>query len=69
MRFGPPYNTRQSATVEHLLALSLGGTWAVDNLRLCHKGCNRHLGIEKPEQKEKTRSAIPRNERNRISNK
>ena len=55
MRFGAPFNTRRSATVEHVLALSQGGTWALENLKLCHKGCNRHLGTNKPEQKQRMR--------------
>ena len=56
MRFGPPFNTRGSATVEHLCALSNGGTWAMDNLRLCHKECNEHLGTNPVEMKERMRT-------------
>lgn len=55
MRFGPPHNRGKAATVEHVLPLALGGTWALDNLRLCHVGCNRHLGANPPEQKERMR--------------
>ena len=43
------------ATIEHFRPLSKGGTWALDNLRLCHPGCNRHLGDKDPEQKERMR--------------
>ncbi len=31
-------------TIEHLKALSLGGTDDLKNLVLCHPGCNRQLG-------------------------
>ncbi len=55
MRFGPPFNRGKAATVEHVFPLSKGGTWALDNLRLCHVGCNRHLGANTPEQKERMR--------------
>ena len=34
MRFGPPHNVGRAATVEHHTPLSMGGTWALDNLRL-----------------------------------
>ena len=60
MRFGPPYNVGKSATVEHVLALASGGTWALENLRLCHVGCNRHLGVNSPEQKERMRMTRPK---------
>jgi 5-methylcytosine-specific restriction endonuclease McrA len=55
MRFGIPYNRGRAATIEHVSPLSDGGTWALDNLRLCHVGCNRHLGANTPEQKERMR--------------
>jgi 5-methylcytosine-specific restriction endonuclease McrA len=55
MRFGPPFNVGKAATIEHVLALKDGGTWALENLRLCHVGCNRHLGVHSPEQKERMR--------------
>ncbi|HEU4499642.1 MAG TPA: HNH endonuclease signature motif containing protein, partial [Sphingomicrobium sp.] len=51
MRFGPPFNVGKAATIEHRLALAHGGTWDLDNLVLCHLGCNRHLGANPPEQK------------------
>jgi 5-methylcytosine-specific restriction endonuclease McrA len=52
MRFGGPPNCGRAATIEHVTPLSRGGTWALDNLRLCHAGCNRHLADHLPEQKE-----------------
>ena len=55
MRFGAPFNVGKAATVEHLLALANGGTWALDNLRLCHQGCNKFLGTYSPDQKERMR--------------
>jgi hypothetical protein len=55
MRFGPPYNVGKAATVEHRQPKALGGTWELGNLRLCHVGCNRHLGANPPEQKERMR--------------
>lgn len=30
-------------TVEHLIAVALGGTHSLGNLVLCHSGCNKHL--------------------------
>ena len=51
-------NLGRAATVEHVRALSKGGTWALDNLRLCHVGCNRHLGNNDPEQKERMRQPL-----------
>lgn len=55
MRFGRPFNTRKSATVEHLQAQANDGTDDLENLVLCHKGCNKHLGTNTPEQKERMR--------------
>jgi len=55
MRFGGPPNRGKAATIEHVVPLSRGGTGAMDNLRLCHVGCNRHLGDRTAEQKEKMR--------------
>ena len=55
MRFEGPPNCGKAATIEHLTPRSKGGTWALDNLRLCHVGCNRHLGDRTPEQKERMR--------------
>ena len=55
MRFEGPPNRGRAATIEHLRPRSQGGTGALDNLRLCHVGCNRHLGAHPPEQKERMR--------------
>lgn len=48
-------NRGRAATIEHVMPLSKGGTWALDNLVLCHVGCNRHLGANDPAQKERMR--------------
>jgi 5-methylcytosine-specific restriction endonuclease McrA len=55
MRFDGPPNCGKAATIEHLQPLSKGGTWEMDNLRLCHVGCNRHLADRPREQKERMR--------------
>ncbi len=55
MRFDGEPNCGKAATIEHLQALSEGGSWALENLRLCHPGCNRHLGVHPPEHKERMR--------------
>ena len=55
MRFGPPFNVGKAATIEHWNPKAHGGTWALENLRLCHLGCNRHLGAHPPEQKDRMR--------------
>ena len=59
MRFGGLPNVGKAATIVHLLALSRGGAWDLDNLRLCHVGCNRHLADHTPEQKERMRINRP----------
>lgn len=61
MVFDPRHpNAGRAATVEHVMPLSKGGTWALDNLRLCHVGCNRHLADRDPEQKERMRLPLAR---------
>lgn len=55
MRFTPPFNRGKAATLEHWNPRALGGTSAIENLRLCHVGCNRHLGANTPEQKDRMR--------------
>jgi hypothetical protein len=62
-RCGHPMNfnqlaVRRRATVEHLLARSQGGTGEWKNIRLCHSGCNRHLGTHPPEHKVTMRLAL-----------
>ena len=55
MRFEGPPNCGKAATIEHLMPRARGGGWEMDNLRLCHVGCNRHLGDRTPEEKERIR--------------
>jgi len=55
MDFSEPRNKAKSATIEHRKPRAHGGTSALDNLVLCHVGCNRHLGANPPEQKERMR--------------
>jgi 5-methylcytosine-specific restriction endonuclease McrA len=55
LSFNAPPNSKKSPTREHLLAKSLGGTEALDNLVLCHPGCNKHLGIRPKAEKLKMR--------------
>ena len=63
MRFGAaPPNCGKAATIEHVVSLSKGGSCKLDNLRLCHPGCNRHLADKTPEQKERMRSAQARDQ-------
>lgn len=57
MRFGGIPNIGKAATVEHLQPLSKGGTWAMENLALCHLGCNRHLKDFDRAHKEKMRAS------------
>jgi nitrate/TMAO reductase-like tetraheme cytochrome c subunit len=56
MNFTEPRNKRRSATIEHLTARAHGGNSAIDNIVLCHRGCNQHLGANTREQKERMRS-------------
>lgn len=44
LQFDAKPNSGMATTVEHLLALSLGGPNKLSNLVLCHKKCNRILG-------------------------
>lgn len=56
MVFDSPHPNRgRAATLEHVLPQSHGGTDALENLRLVHAGCNRHLAANTPEQKERMR--------------
>lgn len=38
-------NSKKAPTIEHLIAQSLGGPSTMENLVLCHPGCNRQLGV------------------------
>lgn len=49
-------NSKKAPTVEHLVAKSLGGSDAIDNLVLCHPGCNLHLADRSLEEKKKLRA-------------
>jgi 5-methylcytosine-specific restriction endonuclease McrA len=55
MRFHGLPNRGKAATIEHLTPLAKGGGWDLENLRLCHVGCNRHLGARTRVQKERMR--------------
>ena len=55
MDFSEPRNKKKSATIEHRVPRCDGGNWALENLVLCHVGCNRHMGANSPEQKERMR--------------
>ena len=55
MRFGGPPNCGKAATIEHRIPKSSGGSDELDNLVLCHVGCNRHLADHLPAQKERMR--------------
>lgn len=50
-----------AGTLEHLLAQSLGGTSALDNLVICHAKCNAHLRDHPLPTKRKMREANLRN--------
>ena len=49
------------ATLEHLIARARGGPDTLDNLALCHQGCNTHLKDRPLEQKLKMRAKWHRN--------
>ena len=36
-----PFSLKDQPTFEHVNPLSLGGTWAFENLRLTHESCNK----------------------------
>lgn len=55
MRFGAPHNVGKAATIEHRVPKAHGGTDDLENLVLCHVGCNRHLGANSAQQKERMR--------------
>jgi hypothetical protein len=56
LNFSAVPNSKKAPTIEHLTPRSLGGKSDLDNLRLCHPGCNRHLGDRPREQKERLRA-------------
>ncbi len=49
-------NSKQAPTKEHLQSLSDGGKDELNNLVLCHPGCNRQLGARPRVDKEKIRA-------------
>ena len=59
MRFVGPPNCGKAGTIEHYVPRSKGGTDALENLRLCHVGCNGHLADHEPAQKERMRINRP----------
>ncbi|MCF2515867.1 HNH endonuclease [Sphingomonas sp. G124] len=46
----------QKPTIEHLQPKSLDGTDALENLVLCHPGCNKQLGDRPRDEKERLRA-------------
>lgn len=55
LSFTAPPGSRKAPTKEHLIAKSLGGDGAPDNLVLCHRGCNKQLGNRSKVEKIKMR--------------
>lgn len=55
-------NTKKAPTFEHLIAQSRGGPSTLENLVLCHPGCNRQLGdrplVDKIRMRERRRRKI-----------
>ena len=49
-------NSKKAPTKEHLVAQCHGGTDALDNLVLCHPGCNKQLGARPKADKLKMRA-------------
>ncbi len=45
MSFEAKPNSPSAWSIEHLIARSLNGPDILDNLVLCHPGCNRILGV------------------------
>ena len=56
MDFEAKPNSKKAPTKEHLQSLSADGTDALDNLVLCHPGCNRQLSDRPRADKEKMRA-------------
>ena len=65
-----PVGDKKHATIEHLDAISNGGTKTdLSNLVLCHSGCNKQLGNRPREEKEKIRSKRALNRQKQTSSK
>ena len=56
LQFSAAPNSKKAPTIEHLTPRSLGGGSALDNLALCHPGCNRQLANRPREDKERIRA-------------
>ncbi len=65
LSFAANAGEKRKATIEHLQPVSLGGGNDFDNLRLCHRGCNKQLGnrprAEKEGLREKFQLAVVKN--------
>jgi hypothetical protein len=55
MDFSPKARATQVPTIEHLQPKALGGGNELDNLRLCHPGCNKQLADRTRAEKERLR--------------
>ena len=53
-------NEKRKPTIEHLQPKSLGGGNDLENLRLCHPGCNNALGNRPHANKERMRENFQR---------
>lgn len=49
-------NSKKAPTIEHLEARANGGTDAIENLALCHPGCNKHLANKPIDKKMRIRA-------------
>jgi hypothetical protein len=49
-------NSKKAPTIEHLEARANGGTDAIENLALCHPGCNKHLANKPKDEKLRIRA-------------
>ena len=64
-----PVGSKKRPTVEHLDAISNGGSRTdLSNLVLCHSGCNKLLGNRPREEKEKMRAKKALNRQKHMSN-
>jgi hypothetical protein len=56
LRFNAGANSKKAPSIEHLTPKALGGNSKLENLVLCHPGCNRHLADRPRERKELMRA-------------
>ena len=60
--FGAKPNSTKAPTFEHLIAQSRGGPTSIENIVLCHPGCNKQLGarplVDKIKMRERRRKKI-----------